>query len=124
MRITHKSLVGFCTAAVLTLGCGRTTAPTTGLALLSVNGGQSQTVVVGTQAQMSVVAKDGSGNMLTNVTIAWSINDSTIASVSSSGMVIARKVGTTVIIARSGNISGQGILTVQAAPLPGAITRE
>ena len=123
MRATSSRWIAACGAVALILGCSRATAPSTGLASLVVSGGNTQIVFVGDNLQLSLVAKDGAGNVMMPVTASWSVNDSTIATVSSAGTVFGLKVGTAYVTARSANIAGTAILEVQARPLPGAASK-
>jgi uncharacterized protein YjdB len=60
----------------------------------------------GKTSQLSAVTKDANGNTLTGRTISWSSSATNIATVSSTGLVTAVAVGTTVITASSEGKSG------------------
>ncbi len=75
------------------------------------------TLRVGNAFQFSDTAKDANGNVLTGRTVTWLSSDTNIAPIDQSGLVIARKAGTTVITARSGGATGTATVTVSSVPV-------
>ena len=73
-------------------------------------------VVAGQTSQASAVLKDAQGNVLTGRTITWS-SSSSVATVSSSGLVQAVTAGTATISATSGGVTGSATLTVTQVPV-------
>ncbi|HKT07315.1 MAG TPA: Ig-like domain-containing protein [Gemmatimonadaceae bacterium] len=71
----------------------------------------------GTQ-QLQATVKDDSGNVLTGSIITWSSNDTSAATVSSTGMVTARGAGNATITALSSGVSGTASVAVQALAAP------
>src|SRR6266699_5897680 len=67
---------------------------------------------VGQTVQLTATPKDSAGNPLTGQTIAWSSDNSTVASVSASGLVTAKAAGSATITAASGGKSGTSAITV------------
>jgi uncharacterized protein YjdB len=84
----------------------------------------TQTLNSGHNVQLSAYAKDAAGNELTGRTLGWSSSVEGVATVSTTGVVTASKVGTTTITATSEGISGSatvhvapgGIATITVAP--------
>jgi serine/threonine protein kinase/alpha-tubulin suppressor-like RCC1 family protein/uncharacterized protein YjdB len=76
-------------------------------------------VVVGRTAQLTAVLKDGNGNPLTGRAVAWTSSDSTMARVSSTGLVTGLAPGYINVLASSEGRSGTGtvIVTATAAPV-------
>jgi uncharacterized protein YjdB len=73
----------------------------------------------GQYTPLTAVPLDSAGNQLTGQTVTWSSSNTSIATVSSSGIVTAVAVGAAVITATSGGISGTAHVTVAAAsPAP------
>ena len=75
---------------------------------------------VGGQTQATATLTDASGNTLTGRQVTWFSLDSTVAKVSSSGLVTASGGGTVAIVAQSGSASGSASLSVNtptAAPV-------
>jgi hypothetical protein len=70
-------------------------------------------MIAGETAQLSVVVLDASRNALLNRVVSFRSSDTTIAQVSSLGMVTARLPGTALIIASSEGKSGQILLTIR-----------
>jgi len=81
-----------------------------------------------TSSTLSATVKDAGGTVLTGRTINWTSADTTIARVSSTGVVTARNLGMTSITATSEGKSASATLTVTTGPVdhivitPGSIT--
>ena len=78
----------------------------------------ASTLTVGQSTQASATTRDSSGNVLTGRTIAWGSSDSTVAMISSAGLVTALKNGPARIIGTSENKSGSAPVTVQDTATP------
>ncbi len=69
---------------------------------------------VGKRIPLSVLALDPSGHEMENPRIVWKSADTSIATVSEKGEVMARRVGSTIITATDGSKTGTATLTVLA----------
>ena len=78
----------------------------------------SSSLAVGQTAQVSVVLKDASGNILSDRSIGWSSSNTTIATVSVTGVVTAVGGGSATISATSEGKTGTLPMTVQAPTAP------
>ena len=78
----------------------------------------SSSLTVGQTAQVSVVLKDASGNILSDRSIGWSSSNTTIATVSVTGVVTAVGGGSATISATSEGKTGTLPMTVQAPTAP------
>ena len=94
----------------------------TGHASVVVSAGAVKTIAVsptsmrltdGDTQQLSAKLTDASGNSL-DQDVAWSSSNSTVATVSSSGVVTAKQAGSATITAAAGGASGSSSLTVTA----------
>src|SRR4029077_2281137 len=74
-------------------------------------------LTIGQTTQASAVTKDAGGNVLTGRTITWNSSNTTIATVSASGLVTAKGAGTASITATSEGIAGSASVTVTVAPV-------
>src|SRR5258705_4487432 len=74
------------------------------------------TINVGQNAQASATLKDASNNVLTGRTVIWTSDNTTVATVSSGGVVTALTAGTAHILGASGGPSGSATLT--RTPIP------
>src|SRR6266571_3427451 len=68
----------------------------------------------GAAAQLTAVTTDSAGNPLTGRTVSWTSLDSTVATVSASGLVKGVATGTTTITATSEGKSGRATISVAA----------
>lgn len=74
----------------------------------------------GLEQQLLAVVADGRGEPL-EVPVRWSVSDPAIATITSDGVVTARRLGTTLATASVGGLSASLPVTVQSAPV---VTRE
>ena len=72
---------------------------------------------VGGTAQLTATLKDSVGNVLTGRTVTWASSNTTVATVSSSGLVTAKAAGGATITATSEGKSDTATITVQLAPV-------
>jgi len=78
----------------------------------------SNTLNPGQTTQATATTRDANGNVLSGRAIAWSTNNSSVATVSSAGVVTAVAGGSALIVATSEGKSGNAPLTVQSTPPP------
>jgi len=76
------------------------------------------TLNVGATQQLVATTRDANNNVITGRAVAWSSGNSSIASVSTSGLVTAVAAGTVQITATSETKTGTATITVQAPPPP------
>jgi hypothetical protein len=60
---------------------------------------------IGASVQARAAVRDRNGNVMTEPVIAWSVGDTTIATIDARGALITRKTGKTDVIARTGTLS-------------------
>src|SRR6266487_3105206 len=77
----------------------------------------SASVPAGQTAQLTATPKDASGNPLTGRTITWASSNTSVATVSSSGVVRGVAAGSATITATSEGKSGSSAITVTAVPV-------
>ena len=105
-------------------GCDETTAPprVTGIILTPV----SETLSIGGVLQLGANVLGSSGSTLSNYPVEWSSSETSVATVSSAGIVNALTVGTTTITATAGDISRDAQILVRppncTTPGGGALT--
>jgi len=75
----------------------------------------SVSVPVGAGVQLSAVARDASGNIISAPSVTWASADSTVATVDGTGLVTGVSVDTTTVVATVGTVTGEGKVTVTAA---------
>ena len=121
IRRTVRVADAFGAAGLLMLGvvfaaCGGSTEPPVTVATVDVTPTDA-TRQVGETVQLSVAVKDDAGNLLSGQTVLWSSSATTVASVSTSGLVTAHAVGSATITAAVGNKSGVSSITVSPPPI-------
>jgi len=79
----------------------------------------SASVATGNTVQLTATPKDSAGNTLSGRSITWSSSATTVATVSSSGLVSGVTIGSATITAATGGKSGSSAITVTAPPAPG-----
>jgi uncharacterized protein YjdB len=77
----------------------------------------SASVQAGQTQQLTATLKDANGNILTGRTVTWSSNNTSVATVSSSGLLTAKVAGSATITATSEGKSGTSALTVTPVPV-------
>ena len=97
-----------------------TTPPPVPVATVTVSPA-APSVQVGSTVQLSAVARDASGNVLTGRTVTWTSSNTTLASVSTSGLVSALVAGTVTITANCGGVNGTSSVTVTPPASPTTI---
>jgi uncharacterized protein YjdB len=75
-------------------------------------------VDVGQTAQLAATLRDANGNILTGRTVTWTSSNTTVATVSGSGLVTGKAAGSATITATSEGRSGTASITVNAPPPP------
>jgi uncharacterized protein YjdB len=103
----------------LAASCGGITAPdrTTSDVAEVVVAPLTATVIVGNTLPMQATVRDASGQTLSGSDVIWSVRDSSIATVSATGMLTARAVGSTEVAASSKGKSGLASVTVTPVPV-------
>jgi trimeric autotransporter adhesin len=106
--------------ALLTLSCGSPTgvdgSAGTAVATVSVDP-LASTVVLGGDVPLRAAVIDVDGNVVPDATVVWTVRDAGIASVSPSGVVTGRAVGSTQVAASAGGRSAVASITVQLPPV-------
>ena len=78
----------------------------------------SASVQVNQTVQLTATPKDASGNPLTGRVVTWASSNTSVATVSSSGLVTGKAVGTATITATSEGQNGTSAITVLASTAP------
>jgi uncharacterized protein YjdB len=76
----------------------------------------SASLIVGDSTRLTADAKDEKGNSVETGGVTWTSSDTTVAVVSSAGVVKARKPGTSKIKARAGGVDGSADVDVSQPP--------
>ncbi|MEO7458364.1 MAG: Ig-like domain-containing protein [Gemmatimonadaceae bacterium] len=74
-------------------------------------------LIVGTKVPLVIAVKNLSGQDIANAPVAWSSSDTTVATVTSAGVVNAVRVGTVVITGAVGGISASVTITIKPVPV-------
>jgi uncharacterized protein YjdB len=77
----------------------------------------SPTVVVGAAIPLSAVVQDASGRPALGVSVVWSVKDANVASISQTGVVTGRAIGSTQVAASANGLSAVASVTVSRVPV-------
>lgn len=88
------------------------TRPTT----VTVSPATAELTALDATAQLTAEVRDQNARVMANVTVTWSSSDTSVATVSASGLVTATDNGTATITASAGSASGSATVTVAQAP--------
>jgi uncharacterized protein YjdB len=129
VAVATVSTSGLVTAASATMGTVTITATSEGqIGTSSITVSQDpvasvsvalslSTINVGQNTQASATLRDASNNILTGRTVTWTSDNTTVATVSTGGVVTALAAGTAHIFGASGGQSGSATLTVTPIPV-------
>jgi uncharacterized protein YjdB len=111
------------TIALASWSCGSTQPDaTTSVAAIVVNPASS-TLALNAQLPLQALVKDGSGAVVPDAAVTWTVENPTIASVSVSGVVTALAIGTTQVAASAMGKSGLATIIVQRTPVASVVVR-
>src|SRR5438309_463834 len=82
----------------------------------------SPSIAVGQTVQLAAVTKEAAGNVLTGRTVTWTTSNSSVATVSASGLLTGVTIGTATITATSEGVASTAATTVTAPTNPGTVT--
>jgi hypothetical protein len=80
---------------------------------VEILGGAERFIRVGETLQFVAVVRDAAGNIMTGVTVSWSVVKPNIASVNSSGLATGLAVGITYVRAAVGNVWDEAELGIR-----------
>ncbi len=107
----NRSLPVLVLLGLVTASCGKSS---TGVRVtqVTVNPLTASLTTVGETAQFTATATGGGGNPIAGLSVAWSTSDSTVATVSATGVATARGAGAAIITATVSGVSGTAGVTV------------
>jgi len=113
-----RSRCGLIFVLLASLTCSKdSTGPESGAVESVIVSPPRSTVAVGAQVALAAQVLDGTGNAMFTRPVHWASEDEAIATVSSDGLVTARKIGTIQVAASTGGRSGIAQVTVTAIPV-------
>jgi trimeric autotransporter adhesin len=113
-RWTAFSIIAGCAGAVTDA------TPVATIATVAINP-PSTSVPIGTQFPLQAVVTDVDGKLVPQPTVVWTVRDTAIASVSPTGVVQGRALGTTEVAANVGGRSGIASIIVQRTPVASVV---
>jgi len=129
MRAHHPVLISLCASIVaLSLGCSEANSPADILTPPSTTPSSAMVAIVvfppqvklqpGDDTSLTVTAVDSTGSPTTTPALTWATSDSSVATVSASGVVKAVGVGAATITASGASTSGTSSITVAQGTTP------
>jgi uncharacterized protein YjdB len=107
----------FADSAVITVSTSSTVGPVASVTISPASG----IITVGSTQQFSATAKDANGNVVPGQTFQWISSNTTVASVSTTGLVTAKVAGSTTITASTAGKVGSAAVTVGAPTTIGPV---
>ena len=77
----------------------------------------SSTLILGAATPLTAVVQDANGRPASSVSVVWSVQDASVASVTATGVVTGRGVGTTQVAASVNGVSAVASIRVRLAPV-------
>src|SRR5688572_21506298 len=117
-KAMKRSRCGLIFVLLASLTCSKdSTGPESGAVESVIVTPPRSTVAVGAQVALAAQVLDETGNAMFTRPVHWASEDEAIATVSSGGLVTARKIGTVQVAASTGGRSGIAQVTVTAIPV-------
>ncbi len=118
ISVAHLSAIAFLTG-LLALGCSGSdsVAPSPARVASILFNATVDSVVLGRAYQLTATTQDAQNHTLSGRTVAWTVRDSAVASVSTSGTVMGLQLGTTQVMAQSEGITASLTLNVVRVPV-------
>ncbi len=121
---TTARLLAVLAVVALAKGCGDGDSPTTPPpqpdpprpTTVTVSPATAELTALGETVQLTLEVRDQNTGVMADVTVIWSSSDTSVATVSASGLVTAADNGTAKITATAGSASGSATVTVAQAP--------
>ncbi|MFG1691118.1 Ig-like domain-containing protein [Gemmatimonadota bacterium] len=116
-------LVGLSLPLSVTLSCGGSGAggiiesDTPRATTVALSPSSATLNAIGATVQLSATVRDQDGQVMAGASVSWTTSASSVASVSSSGLVTAVAIGSATIAATSGSASGSALVTVSVTTL-------
>jgi uncharacterized protein YjdB len=120
MTRTRRALAAL--VALAGWACGSSTQPdaTPEVASVVVTP-SSSTLALNAQLPLQAEVRDGTGALVPNASVVWTVQDAAIASVSAAGVVTAKAIGSTQVAANALGKSGIATITVTKTPVASVV---
>ena len=114
MARSGRTLTTVVVVALWSWSCGSTAPDATPTVAEIVVSPSSSTLAPNAQLPLRAQVQDGSGAIVPDATVTWTVQDPKIVSISAAGVVTALAVGTSQVAANSLGKSGLAVITVKA----------
>jgi Bacterial surface proteins containing Ig-like domains len=126
MPCFRSSLGPLACAALLALSCSTPTGVdrSAGVDVASVSvDPPASTVTLGAEVPLHAAVMDADGQLVPDALVVWTVRDPGIATVSSSGIVTGRAIGSTQVAASAGGRSALAAITVRPVPVASVVVQ-
>ena len=113
----HRATIALVALAIWSCGGATPTGDVVGSVGAVVVSPPSSTLALNSTLPLQAEVHDLAGAVLSNLPVAWTVKDPGIATVSETGVVTGKSLGTTQVAASSGGKSGIATITVQKTPV-------
>jgi len=108
-------------AALVSWSCGSTQPDATPQVADIVVNPASSTLALNAQLPLQALVRNEAGDLVPDASVTWTVENSTVASVSPTGVVTALAIGTTQVAANARGKSGLASITVQRTPVASVV---
>src|SRR5690349_15534183 len=121
MQGIRRTLAGV--VAVASWACGGSTQPDATQPVVAdiVVNPSAPTMTINSQLPLQALVRNAAGDLVPDASVTWTVENGSIASVTSAGVVTALAVGTTQVAASARGKSGIATVTVQRAPVASVV---
>src|SRR5215210_7994897 len=123
LKSFHRATTALVALAVWSCGGATPTGEVVGSVGAVVVSPPSSTLALNSTLPLQAEVQDLTGTVLSNLPVAWTVRDPGIATVSETGVVTGKSLGTTQVAASSGGKSGIATITVQKTPVASVAVR-
>ena len=116
-RSIHRATIAMVALVIWSCGGAAPTSDAPGGVAAVLVSPPSSTLSLNATLPLQAEVHDAGGTALSNLPIVWTVRDPAIATVSETGVVTAKSLGTTQVAASSGGKSGVATITVQKTPV-------
>lgn len=84
---------------------------------------ETASLKINQKLQFTAIAKDQNNKDVTGLTYTWQVSDTNLATITNTGLLTAKKVGTVTVTVSAGTLSSQAKVTITQTPTPSVLPK-